>query len=339
VTPSNLLVTAAGLVKLGDFGVAWCAAETPIFAVQAAGTPGFAAPEQHRGAGTVDARTDLFGLAHSLVAIADELPDPLAAALARSCREAPCERHESARALSQQLHEAADTLQTRIEPTALCSWIARHGGLPERQAPPSIDGAVSSILADVPARRATAPGAGQVVSAHRRSRTPAFLALAVGAALAAVFGWAILRPEAGEPVAVDGTAAAATRHEGPRSVETSTPTPPPPPLPLGQAGLEAGGGAKKRSDSRPAPRARGTVQLNAVPWAAVTVDGRHVGNTPIRDLALAAGSHRVVLENGPQELEREVEIHVTGNQSQIFLVDLRRGTVNKRLATRENTGR
>jgi hypothetical protein len=37
--------------------------------------------------------------------------------------------------------------------------------------------------------------------------------------------------------------------------------------------------------------------VNAKPWAKVFVDGRDVGQTPIKSLKLTAGTYRVILEH------------------------------------------
>jgi tetratricopeptide (TPR) repeat protein len=42
---------------------------------------------------------------------------------------------------------------------------------------------------------------------------------------------------------------------------------------------------------------KGTVSLNAVPWATVSIDGENVGDTPIGNFPLAVGQHEVVFRN------------------------------------------
>jgi serine/threonine protein kinase len=54
----------------------------------------------------------------------------------------------------------------------------------------------------------------------------------------------------------------------------------------------------------------GVVNINAVPWAEVFVDGRAVGETPIGNLQLPIGPHEVVFRN-PQFGERRQAISVT----------------------------
>lgn len=71
VKPSNVLVSRAGAVKLGDFGIALArerVAKTSGFVVR--GTPGFMSPEQLLGVGSVDNRTDIFALGCTIHALA-----------------------------------------------------------------------------------------------------------------------------------------------------------------------------------------------------------------------------------------------------------------------------
>jgi hypothetical protein len=42
---------------------------------------------------------------------------------------------------------------------------------------------------------------------------------------------------------------------------------------------------------------RGTIALNALPWAEVWIDGEKVGDTPIGNFSLAIGPHDVVFRN------------------------------------------
>jgi hypothetical protein len=57
---------------------------------------------------------------------------------------------------------------------------------------------------------------------------------------------------------------------------------------------------------------KGTVSLNAVPWASVSIDGENIGDTPIGNLPLTIGPHEVVFHN--TEL---------GEQRRIIMVTLR----------------
>ncbi|MHB8604803.1 MAG: protein kinase domain-containing protein [Thermoplasmatota archaeon] len=78
VKPANLLLDRAGLVKLGDFGLARSAdvraTRVGLGAPSAAeGTPAYMAPEQARGA-TADARSDLFAVAASFYEMIEGRP-------------------------------------------------------------------------------------------------------------------------------------------------------------------------------------------------------------------------------------------------------------------------
>ena len=57
---------------------------------------------------------------------------------------------------------------------------------------------------------------------------------------------------------------------------------------------------------------KGTVSLNAVPWASVSIDGENIGDTPIGNLPLTIGPHEVVFRN--TEL---------GEQRRVIMVTLR----------------
>ena len=67
----------------------------------------------------------------------------------------------------------------------------------------------------------------------------------------------------------------------------------------------------------------GTVSINAVPWAVVSVDGREVGETPLGGVELSPGSHVVVFTH-PEFGERRQEIIVRAGAASRVSVDLRR---------------
>ena len=68
---------------------------------------------------------------------------------------------------------------------------------------------------------------------------------------------------------------------------------------------------------------KGTVSLNAVPWASVSIDGESVGDTPIGNLQLTVGPHEVVFRNSELGEQRRV-INVTTRTPVRLSVDLTR---------------
>jgi hypothetical protein len=65
----------------------------------------------------------------------------------------------------------------------------------------------------------------------------------------------------------------------------------------------------------------GVVNVNAVPWAEVFIDGRPVGETPIGNLSLPIGPHEVVLRH-PQLGERRHALSVVAGQPIRLSVDM-----------------
>jgi hypothetical protein len=68
---------------------------------------------------------------------------------------------------------------------------------------------------------------------------------------------------------------------------------------------------------------RGTVNLNALPWAEVWVDGEKVGDTPLGNLAVPIGPHEIVFRH-PQLGEQRHAVTVTLTSPTRLSVDLRK---------------
>jgi hypothetical protein len=68
---------------------------------------------------------------------------------------------------------------------------------------------------------------------------------------------------------------------------------------------------------------KGTIALNALPWAEVWIDGEKVGETPIGNLSLAIGAHDVVFRNPDLGEEHHTAI-VTLKEVVRLSVDLRK---------------
>ncbi len=67
----------------------------------------------------------------------------------------------------------------------------------------------------------------------------------------------------------------------------------------------------------------GTLQVVALPWASVTVDGHAVGTTPIAAISLAAGPHSVVLQNSELGVTRSFSTTVRSGKLTTLKVNLR----------------
>jgi hypothetical protein len=65
---------------------------------------------------------------------------------------------------------------------------------------------------------------------------------------------------------------------------------------------------------------RGTINLNAVPWAEVWLDGQKLGDTPLADLSVPLGLHEFVFKN-PQFGERKVIATIKLNDNAPLAVD------------------
>jgi hypothetical protein len=66
---------------------------------------------------------------------------------------------------------------------------------------------------------------------------------------------------------------------------------------------------------------RGTVNLNATPWAEVWVGGKKLGDTPLASLQLPLGMQEIVFRH-PEFGERRVIVPVKGNAPAALSVDM-----------------
>jgi serine/threonine protein kinase len=68
---------------------------------------------------------------------------------------------------------------------------------------------------------------------------------------------------------------------------------------------------------------KGTVSLNAIPWASVSIDGENIGDTPIGNYPLTVGPHEVVFRNAELGEQRRI-ITVTMRSPVRLSVDMTR---------------
>lgn len=84
----------------------------------------------------------------------------------------------------------------------------------------------------------------------------------------------------------------------------------------------AGAVAPDRPAVRPAP-APGRLVVSSMPWAELSVDGRPVGNTPVVDLPVPAGEHRLRLTRDGFEPHEQVVVVATGETLRLTGIVLR----------------
>jgi protein kinase-like protein/PEGA domain-containing protein len=332
VAPRNVLVSTEGEVRLGDFGVS-VRGDDPGGMLR--GTLTYMAPEQARGE-AVDGRADLFALGMVLiealsgkkpresvdvaVALAQaraaavppvpgDAPPALAAIIRRATQPAAADRHATA-------HEMLEELEAylRTDPSSARALADTLGGLFDgRPAAPvePIDDVQGLELADVRAApEATYLGGeldtlatARVPRGRRTWWMSGGLALSAAAALLA---WTRLRTPA-------PSAPRSPRLAAPVAVAApSSPRPPPVPPPV-----------PPRPPTRPLSVGSGTLDLNADPWAHVTIDGRAAGDTPLSGLRLHAGTHHVRLANPPLGLVRDIVVEIEAGKKRTELVRLR----------------
>jgi len=358
VTPRNVLLSWSGEVKLADFGVASVAGDTGV-----RGTLTYMAPEQARGE-LVDGRADVYALGlvlwemlsgrraragggeRELLAAArrgepppalDDVPAPLAAAIARATAARADDRYPDARALLDDLDRfvVAERAAHPDQPAParrLAEWL--------RGAHPALDEPTDALGAASPEAVATFldDGEGGVLDATRRSiaetvaeappepppapapappprprRWPRLTVavVAIGAVASAVaFAATRSAPSSTPRLAAlpDAAAPAPPDAAAPRPIAVATPDAGSPPAPSPPAAPR-----RPRASAPPEPTppaARHRVTLGATPWANFTVDGDPSLHQTPETLELAAGRHVIHFENPELRITRTVLLDV-----------------------------
>lgn len=316
LSPMNVLIGVAGVVKLADFGIARSTVGThATTGVMAKGTLGYMSPEQARGQ-PLDARSDLFAvgaLLHEMLAGKppyDEQDPRLALARARAgdvtpfaetlsgvdpsladlvdqaLAAEPVERFPSAERMRKEVERVAEQLGLASD-DEVAAW-ARSKPRVEQPAPPLKKAAP-----------ATAP------STQLRAWIAVVAVLTLG--FAAFMLW---RPSSPDPPAraatvqpspnassaasVESPATVSSSPSGKQSVQDAPPPPasvdPAPPKPSKVVGPSGGAGSSAALE--PA-----VLDIGSSPsFAYVTVDGRRLGATPLFGLRLAPGTHTITVE-------------------------------------------
>ncbi|MBL8955401.1 MAG: serine/threonine protein kinase [Myxococcaceae bacterium] len=320
VSPHNLMVTYEGIVKVLDFGIAKAAQRRAVTETgQMKGKLGYIAPEQARGE-AVDARADQFALGVVMfelvtgtrlyeagasewdlfrkVAASSEpfespharnpaVPEALSRVIARAMARDPAARFESVEAFRLALLETVPALPTSAQLAALMQELFAEG----------IAGQKTLVMQ----LRATKTSAPAVVEQPRR-RGRAWLALV---AVVPVVGLAafMLRPKPVAPV---------------RAVVEPVVVKAPEPVEVADAGAPE---VVEEEPVKPAPRPakkheakKGTLTLKTKPWSEVFLGARRLGETPLVEVPLPAGTHRLKLVNPQRGAATYLTVEVVAGQ-------------------------
>lgn len=346
VSPHNILLTVDGLVKLADFGIAKArglsdATRTGVVK----GKFAYLSPEQARG-GDVGPASDLFsaglvlyemlagrrlfrgGKAEELVAQvlafrSAEVPGASAALngfLGRLLAPDPADRFPGAAAAREALAEVG----VRAATAEACGKLVAL--LKKERADKAAVSRASSSASDAPSEsRITQPSPHPAPGSRVRALAlgaAAILAVAALALFAARWRTAAREPEPrGIEVRPAIEVKAPSRPAAPRpAVMTLAPAEPaaasapaaeqapePPAAPVGRAAP-----AERKTEDR-----AGTLEVNVKPWAKVAVDGVERGTTPIKNLELDSGPHRLTLVNEALGYEHSAIVQVRPGQRSV----------------------
>ncbi len=376
VSPSNILLSVDGDVRLVDFGVARARDQLSMQTTSGVikGKLCYMAPEQARG--KAEPRSDLFSVGVVLYEmlsgrvfrdaasledvlrpqaivplhmVRPETPRSLEQLVVSTIASDPLQRPASAEVLRAALAEELLRLQlkdgradshARLREFLVSLPEEEKDEQAERLAEAMIKEALEVAPGDTPpldlpgGRPSSTEAITQAARAPRASSPPPAASASVTGALPHTPRWPLLLAAvalllAGGAGAVLWLARSEKSGELPGGVTVWT-------APSLTPHMPEGGGGSSTADPRPRdargarppdlgakPAAgKGRLNLNSLPWARVTIGGRHRGDTPLQGLELPAGTHRVKLENPTERRSVTIVVKIVANQTTTRVVTL-----------------
>jgi hypothetical protein len=331
VSPQNLMVTTAGVVKVLDFGIA--KVHDAVVRTHSGVLKGkfqYMAPEQIAGR-PVDRRTDVFALGAVLFellagqplfarpnvldvtrAIAEQpiprlrearpdVPAALDEMLARALARDPAGRPPTARAMGAELAALAAPLGGLLAPHQIAARVDQlcASAIAARRA--LIEGAVASAeeerqfaAPEMPTERVAGAALPTTIDRRpfgRRRRGLVLVPLAIGAAAVALGAVWLARRTGGGEPESPSDASAAVAR-APASPSDAAPASPPASIAIDAAPAPPPSPDRARPGRKKSARP-GFFSIDSEPYATIYVDGRRLGDTPLFKIELAAGRHQV----------------------------------------------
>jgi tRNA A-37 threonylcarbamoyl transferase component Bud32 len=303
LSPENILLGAAGEVKVSDFGIAKLVnTATPTTAI-IRGKPAYASPEHLRGQ-PVTRLADVYSMGAVLQELlrfitttgregpADAQLPGLHEVMAKALAPRPEDRFETADAMARALvATSTEATNPAVELAALVREALSHA-------------------VTVPVQP-SAPAAGPTKSPRGWRARFWILGAAAMVLAGAIFGVVVLRtrtePQTVEPVRAEPVA------PSPPLLPSPPPTPAPPVI--------AGQTAKRPPPAKPA---KASVSFLVYPWAEVFLDGKLLGTTPMPAQQVEPGSHEFLFRNPRLGTEQKRLVKVRAGEKATLKVNLER---------------
>jgi serine/threonine-protein kinase len=327
ISPQNILVSRAGEVKLCDFGIAQSAAtRASTDAGVIKGKLLYLSPEQARQK-PLDHRCDIFSLGVTLYELlaghhplrgkagvsvvraisegtsypslretASWLPSSVAATIDKAMQFDPEKRQQSAEELRAALSRTLHSEYPDFSPESLATLVRKAQELSEQDPRTSLHNANRADLASFASetRRASQTWHDKIEGIRRRRKRLVWAAGFCGAMLliATLYATSLWMGKTHEAQRVQ-SAGLSLPHSRAMWRPPRFSAPPSPPL----SKVARKEKIRDRATVNTSRARTGLADINADPWAIVSIDGKSHGSTPIVGLRLEAGKHTAVLTN------------------------------------------